>query len=62
MIKTDINFKKSNKKLNTNIVKKWCKILILQQLDWTISLGIWVGIITVILSILWTLKQKTEAT
>ena len=34
--------------------------MILQELHWSISLGIWVGIITVILSILWTLKKKEE--
>jgi len=34
--------------------------MIMEALDWTISAGIWVGIITVILSIIWTLKQKVE--
>ncbi len=34
--------------------------MILQELHWSISLGIWVGIITVLLAILWTLKQKVE--
>jgi len=34
--------------------------MILQELHWSISLGIWVGIITVILAILWTLKQRGE--
>ena len=34
--------------------------MILQELHWSISLGIWVGIITVILAILWTLKTKGE--
>jgi hypothetical protein len=31
--------------------------MIFAELHWTISLGIWVGIITVLLSILWTWRQ-----
>lgn len=31
--------------------------MILQQLDWTISIGIWVGIITVVLSLIYSYYQ-----
>ncbi len=41
-----------------NLIKR--KKSVCQMLDWTISLGIIVGILTVVLAVIWTLWQEKK--